>query len=113
MLVSGSQGDGFQNKDEQSQAHGQLRKNVVEGNGEREVQAVHRECGVHSITPRLIVGYQPEGPLWTFWDYEPNRWLRDQNHRGAASRQSPQRRLGALGICPDTATSANRGSRSP
>src|SRR5437899_5934686 len=29
-----------------------------------------------------------------------------------ASRQS-QRRLGALGICPDTTTSANRGSRSP
>src|SRR5205807_8365124 len=39
--------------------------------------------------------------------------LRDQYHRGAAPRQSRQRRLGAFDICPDTTTSANRGSRSP
>jgi hypothetical protein len=40
MLVSGSQGDGLQDKDEQGQAHGQLRKNVVKVM----VQAKYKRC---------------------------------------------------------------------
>ena len=40
VFVAGAQGDGFQNEDQQGEAHGELRENVVEGDGEGEVEAM-------------------------------------------------------------------------
>ena len=41
-FVAGAQGDGFQDEDQQGEAHGELRENVMEGDGESEVQAMNR-----------------------------------------------------------------------
>ena len=46
VLVAGAQGHGLEHQDQQREAHGQLRKEVVEGDGECEMQAVNGE-GVH------------------------------------------------------------------
>ena len=42
VLVAGAQRHGFQNHDQQRQAHGQLRKEVMKGDGESEMQPMDR-----------------------------------------------------------------------
>ncbi len=44
---AGAEGDGFEDEDEEGEAHRQLREDVVEGDGEGELETVDGQRGVH------------------------------------------------------------------
>jgi hypothetical protein len=51
MLIAGSQFHRFKNHNQQGQAHGQLRKQIVERDCERELEPMNIQSGFH-FTPR-------------------------------------------------------------
>src|ERR1017187_3389140 len=54
-LIVFPQSDGFQRHHQRSKSHGQLRKKVVEGDGECEMQPMYQYGGVHEEHPTNII----------------------------------------------------------
>ena len=55
MLVAGAQSDGFEDHDEEGKAHGQLREEIVKGNGKCEVKPMYIQRGTQSTPHRRKV----------------------------------------------------------
>ena len=58
MIIAGAQPNGFQDYDEQRQAHRELREDVVVGNGERKMQAMNSQ-GILHATPPAASNHRP------------------------------------------------------
>ena len=88
FVVARVHGEGLEQDDEQRQAHGELREEVVVGDGEGEMQAVHRERTLHAITS----GPRPrDGPATA----GGQRRRQQQCTRRACKRLQRSRRPGA------------------
>ena len=73
MLVAGTQCHGLEHQDQQGQPHGELRKQVVKRNSEREMQSMNGE-GVHAFHLRAFVskGF-PRARGKTLWATDGHR----------------------------------------
>jgi len=54
LFLAGAEGEGFEDDDQEREAHGELREEIVVGDGEAEVDAVEGE-GVHGMVCSVLV----------------------------------------------------------
>ena len=52
-IITGSQSQGFEDDDEKAHPHGELGKEVVEGDGESEVKSVEKQRWIHDDFPLI------------------------------------------------------------